>query len=335
MVVRTVAVRDTELAVPVVASGLLTTDEEVPLAFKVGGVIERLSVQEGQAVRAGQTLATLEQPEISALVDKAQAGLDKAERDLKRARALFADSVISREMLDDAETARNVAAADVRAARFNQRYASIIAPASGIILRRMAEPGQMAAPGQAMLLFGRAGRGQQVRVGLADRDAARVAPGDAADVRFDAYPGRTFRGRLERVGAAAAPGTGTYEAVIRLDERVSLGAASLASGLVADVHIHTARAQRVRVVPLEALLEGDGDRGVVWSPSPGGGVTRRVVRLASFDAERVAVREGLEGVDRVITDGAAYLSESSRVRNADDTPAAPQVPAGRPDARGK
>lgn len=315
--VTTAAVDSASLARPVLGSGLLAGKEEVPLAFKIGGVVARVDAEDGQVVRAGARLATLELTEIGALVDKAKAGLDKAERDLARARALHADSVVTREMLENAQTARDAAAADFASARFNARYASVVAPSDGVVLRRLAEPGATVAPGTPIVLFASSARGQVVRVGVPDRDVVRLGVGDAAEARFDAWPGRVFSGRVTTVGAAATPGVGTYEVELRLDAPVRLhdgGAA--ASGLVADVTITPARRQAVKLVPIEALLEGDSDRAHVWTLGADGAPVRRDVRVAFLDGDRAAIASGLEGVTEVVTGGAAYLSEGSRVERS-------------------
>ena len=315
--VTTAPVDSAALARPVLGSGLLAGKEEVPLAFKIGGVVSRVDAEDGQVVRAGASLATLELTEIGALVDKAKVGLDKAERDLARARALHADSVVTREMLENAQSARDAAAADYSSARFNARHASIVAPTDGVVLRRLAEPGATVAPGTPIVLFASSARGQVVRVGVPDRDAVRLGAGDAAEVRFDAWPGRAFAGHVTTVGAAATPGVGTYEIEIRLDAPVRLhddGAA--ASGLVADVTITPARRQAVKLVPIEALLEGDSDRAHVWTIGANGAPVRRDVRVAFLDGDRAAIAGGLEGVSEVVTGGAAYLSEGSRVERS-------------------
>jgi multidrug efflux pump subunit AcrA (membrane-fusion protein) len=187
------------------------------------------------------------------------------------------------------------------------------------VLRRFTEPGQLIGPGTPVLLLASASKGQVVRVGLPDRDIVRLVVGDPAAITFDAYPGRTWTGRVARLGAAAAPGAGTYEAEVSLDEPVAGpdGTATLASGLVGDVSIRPSRAQPVRLVPVIALLEGDGDRATVWSLDAGGAPRRHRVQVAFLDGGRAALHDGLTGIDRVVTDGAAYLTESSRVRLAD------------------
>ena len=178
-------VADTTIALPVEATGMVGAREELPLAFKIGGVVARVLVEDGEVVQAGSLLAELDQLEIGAEVRRAEAGAAQAARELARARALYRDSVISRAALEGAETAADVAEAGVEIARFNRRYAVIRAPAAGTVLRRMAEPGQQLAGGTPVLLFGSARGGQVVRVGLADRDVAQVAVGDPAVVRFE------------------------------------------------------------------------------------------------------------------------------------------------------
>lgn len=307
------SVDSASLARPVLASGLLAGKEELPLSFKIGGVVARVDAEEGQVVRAGQRLALLEQAEIGALVDKARAAFDKAERDLSRARALHADSVVTREMLENAQTGRDVAASDLRAAQFNARYAAVIAPSDGVVLRRLAEPGVTVAPGTPIVLFASSSRGQVVRAGVPDRDVVRLGVGDRAVVRFGAWPDRRWTGSVVTVGAAATPGVGTYDVEIRLDQPVRLAEGGApASGLVADVTLSPARAQAVRLVPIEALLEGDSDRAHVWVLAANGTPERRAVRVAYLDGDRVAISSGLEGVASVVTGGAAYLTEGAR-----------------------
>ncbi len=310
------AVPDTgRVARPVLATGVLAGKEEVPLAFKVGGVIARIDVEAGDAVRAGQRMAALEMPEIGAYVEKAQAGLAKADRDLARAQALFADSVITRELYENAQTARDVAASDLRAARFNAGTAALVAPGAGTVLRRLAEPGQTVGPGMPVLVYSSAGSGQVVRAGLPDRDVVRVQVGDAATVTFDAFPGRAWRGTVTRIGAAAAPGAGTYEVELALDApvRVAEGGA-LASGLAANVTLAPSRTTPVAWVPLAALVEGDDDHATVWSLSAAGVPVRHRVTIAFLDGDRAAVTAGLEGVSRIVVEGAAFLTEDVRPR---------------------
>ena len=297
------------VALPVTATGTLGPKEDVSLSFKIGGVVAQVFVDEGQAVASGQVLATLDLGEIDPAVAGARSAAEKAERDLARLRRLYADSVATLEQVQDAETGRDLARAELERATFNRRHAVITAPASGVILRRQAEAGELVQAGTPILALGSDARGQVVRAGLADRDAVRIHRGDRAVVRFDAFPGRAFAGRVSEIAAAADPMTGTYRIEVSL-ATAGGPAAGLASGLVGAVEILPAATRAVTLVPAESVLEADGSSGVVFTLAADGRTARRrAVTLAFLAGDRVAIASGLEGAHAVITDGADHLDD--------------------------
>ena len=308
--VRVVPVAIEAVARPVIATGTLGPKEEVALSFKVGGVIGRVLVDEGRIVRAGDTLAVLDLSEIDAGVARARSAAEKAERDLERAQRLYADSVATLEQMQNAQTGRDVATAELTTAVFNRRHAVIVAPSAGVILRRNAGPGELVTSGFPVVTLGSRSRGNVVRVALADRDVVQLRLGDAAEVRFDALPGRVFDGRVSEIAAAADPMTGTYRVEIAVR-----GATSLASGLVGQAELQPRAAGLLPLVPIEAVLEADGARAAVFALSADGRrAERRAVTIGFRSGDRVAIASGLDGVRAVITDGAAYLDDSTTVK---------------------
>jgi len=325
--VRVATIERVRRARPVHVTGVLASKSEVRASFKVGGLIAALSVDEGDTVRTGQVLARLTTTEIDAGVEQARQGLTKAERDLGRAQKLFEGQAATREQLDDATTAAAVARAQVRAAEFNRAHAVIRAPGDGRVLRRLAEPGELVAAGQPILVLSGDRGGWVVRVGLADRDVVRVAPNDRATIELAAYPGRTFPATVDEIASAATPPVGTYEVELRLV--LPADGPQPLSGLIASAEIDPTggdggaitgadRAGRagppeVALIPASALRDGDGKTAAVWVPNGAHGVERRAVVIAFFAGDRVAVATGLDGADRVVTDGAAYLGANSTI----------------------
>jgi RND family efflux transporter MFP subunit len=307
--VRLAEVTTESAAPPVRGTGMLHPKDEVTLSFKIGGVIDRVLVEEGDRARTGDTLAVLDLREIDAHVARARSAAEKAERDLARARRLQADSVATLEQVQDAQTGAEVARAALEAAAFDRRYSVILAPADGVVLTRSAEAGELVSPGTSILTFGSRGRGSVVRVGLADRDVARLHRGDPATVRFDLAPPRTLEGTVAEIGAAADPATGTF--------RVEIAVAApedLPSGLVGDVEIRPRAGGALPLIPVEALLEADGARGVVYAVAvPAHRAERRDVTVAFLSGDRVAVASGLEGVMHVVTDGANRVDDGDSV----------------------
>ncbi len=113
--------------VTITATGTLGAKDEIPLAFKIGGVVASVLVDEGARVKAGDRLAELDLREIDALVAKATAGAEKARRDAAPVERLYHDSVATLVQVEDAQTARTAAEADLRAARVNREFAVITA----------------------------------------------------------------------------------------------------------------------------------------------------------------------------------------------------------------
>jgi RND family efflux transporter MFP subunit len=313
--VRVAPIERVHRARPVHATGVLASKAELRASFKVGGLIAQLTVDEGDPVRKGQVLGRLTTTEIDAGVEQARQGLTKAERDLGRAEKLFAGQAATREQLDDATTAAAVSRAQVRAAEFNRQHAVIRAPGDGRVLRRLAETGEMVAPGQPIFFLSGDRAGWIVRVGLADRDVVRIAPGDQATLEFAAYPDQPFAATVDEIASAATPPLGTYEVELRLV--LPADGPQPLSGLIASVAIAPTGGQHgapeVALIPASALRDGDGKQAAVWVPDGKGGVARRTVTLAFFAGEQVAIATGLDGADTVVTDGAAYLGVTSKI----------------------
>ena len=295
------------------AIGVVAPADEVRLGFKIGGVVRAIHVEQGDRVRKGQLLAVLDDDEVAATVAQARALDDKARRDLARGDALLADEVATREQVEDLATAQSVAAAGLRTALFNARHARIEAPADGVVLRRLAEPDELVAAGQPVLVVGNTGGGWIVRAALADRDVVRIETGRSAEVTLDAFPGRRFTATVTEIAAAADPQTGTYEMKLAVDTQ----GARFVQGLVAKVVVSDPGADSVAVVPITALLEADGSEATVFVVA-GGGVARRVaIRTGRLLGERVEVLAGLAPGDRVVTEGAAWLDDRDTVRVLD------------------
>ncbi len=312
-----VAVAANGAAAPTIrTTAMLAHKDEMRLAFKIGGVIASISVDEGAAVKAGQVLAELELAEIGSQVEQSRQLLRKAERDLERGERLYRDQVIPLESLQDLKTQRDIAAQALKGTSFNREYAVITAPSDGVVLRKLAQARETVAPGAPVLVLGSVDAGYVLKASLADRDVVQLALGDQAEVGFDALPGTALTAEVTRLPAAADSRTGMFDIELALaatDPR-------LRSGLVARLALTPASASAATLVrvPIAAILEGDRDRASVFVFDAGKEtVSRRAVEVAFIDGDQVALASGLDAGAEVVTDGAAYVEEGKRVRVVD------------------
>lgn len=309
--VELVAPRLVEVAEPVRAVGRLESSEETRLAFKSPGVVGRLLVDIGDRVEAGQLLAELEPTGLEAALTRAREELVKAERDLARAEELQRQQLVAREALDNARTARDLAAAALEAARFDRRFAEIRASASGRVLARHVEPREVVAAGEPVLSVSSAERGWLLRVAVSDREAVRLEPGAAAELRFDAFPGERFRATVTRVAAQADPVTATFAVELGLAEPDP----RLLSGLIGHAGIRPRPEGEALLVPAAALV-GAGEGQARLYVAEEGRAALRTVSIGRLRNDGVLVLDGLTAADRVIVGGASRVDDGSPVHAA-------------------
>ena len=310
-----VAAATTGPAAPTIrTNGLLANKDEIRLAFKVGGVIRKLAVSAGEHVRKGQRLAEIEQTEVNAQVEQARQAHEKAKRDVSRGERLYEDKVISLEQLQDLRTQAAVAEAGLNSAEFNSNYAAIVAPRDGTVLRKLAEERELVAAGAPVLVLGAQDKGFIVRTGLADREIVQVRLGDAAQVHLDALPDASLSGKITEVASAADGASGMFRIEVTLDP-INL---PLKSGLVAKLTVvpSSATAGSRVYVPIGAIVEGDGRTARLFVLDKDK-ARRRDVEVAFIEGEKVAIANGIEAGEQVITDGAQYLEDGEQVTLAE------------------
>lgn len=295
---------------PLRVSGTLAPDSSSRLSFLVAGVIGQCLAEDGQRVSKGQVLARLDQRQIQAQADQAKAALDKAGRDLERAQSLYDQKVASLEQLQNARTARDVAATNEEMASFALERSVIVAPADGTVVRRLAEQGEAVGAGAPVFAFASRAGGWRLRVMVSDRDFVAVRRGDRATVRMSAWPDRAFTAYVADLAEAPDPTTGLFEIRLAFDG----DPAGFVSGLFGTAEIESGAPLDCFVVPPEAVVDENGGEAKVFVPDPSGGSARaRRVRIARMTDSKVYLTKGLEGVPSVVARGAAFLSDGSPI----------------------
>lgn len=302
---------ETNAAFPIQCTGLLSSKRLIKLSFKTGGIIARINVDEGSPVKKGQVIASLEMTEIAAQVDQTKLALEKAERDLKRIKSLYKDTVATLEQLQDATSAYKAASENCKIAEFNQQYSHITAPANGKIISKLAEEHELVGPGMPVLVFIEQGKDEWVvKAGVSDKDAVKIKAGDKAEVFFDAFPDKAFPAYVSQIAEMVDPQSGTFEVEITVNPQQE----RLINGLVAKVNIESLNEQLVTLVPPEAVTEADGIKGYVYVVEAADTTAKKVeVTIAYLDNKYIAVIEPINSLGTIITEGASYLEDGSKI----------------------
>jgi HlyD family secretion protein len=301
----------------VVATGTIEPATEVEVRPRIPGIVERILVTEGQSVEKGQPLVEIERDLLAAQVREAEASRDAAvverrfaESELERAKQLVANKAKSQQHLDDMQARHDGAVARVAKAEAGLSnlatqlsYAQITSPLAGRVLDIPVEEGNAVAPVTAVtggsLLLSIAGNDALHLDGLVDEnEIARVAVGQPARIRTEAFAGRVFEGRVREIKPVGerVQNVTYFRVEIEVTDR---DAAQLSPRMSGDADIVTEVVEDAVSVP-ETALAYKGDLVLVRLPNGDGGTEERPVRIGIVDGARVQVLEGLADGDRVV-----------------------------------
>lgn len=294
------------------ASGKFTTDDETMLSFKTGGIINQVLVGEGDRVKKGQLLATLDLTEVKAGVNQAQLGYEKALRDYERAQRLLADSVATLEQTQNAKTALDIASQVLDAAKFNLSYSQIRAVKDGYVLRKFANIGQQVSAGTPVFQTNGIGKKDWIlKATLSDKDWASIQEGDIAEIITGVEAAKSFPGKVAKKSQSADPMTGTYSVEVEFSGDTP---SYLASGMFGTAKIKASETGNSWYIPFDALLDANGGEGFVFVASDSDTAIRIPVKIGKVLPDRVQVTAGLEGYSKLIVTGSAYLSDKSPIQ---------------------
>lgn len=299
------------------AYGIIRSDKEAGLSFKIAGLIKTLDADTGDQVKKGQVLARLDQREIDAQAARAQASAAKARRDLARIEPLLKNGFISQQRVDDARSAVAVANAELRQIEFNRSLATITAPSDGVVLARHADLNEIVAAGAPVLTVSQGTAGFIFKASLSDSAVAKLKIGDKAEIRLDAFKDQPVKGHLRRLSAMSDAQTGTFGVEITLDETP----AGVESGFIGKARIAPSGVAKstTLAIPASAILEGHGATATVYvvdEKDMTAHMTR--VTLNGLLDDHVLVTKGLKEGDKVVSAGAPYLRDGVKVNIVTD-----------------
>lgn len=301
----------TNIAVSIQATGLLSTENEVKYAFKIGGVIEKIFVKEGETFKKGQLLATLNSTEIEAQYQRELLNLEKAKRDYIRINNLYLDSVATLEQLQNVRTSAELAEKSLETVRFNKKYARIVALNEGFVTSKYANEGEIIAPSSTVLAINETSSKNSwiVNLGITDKDWKNIEINQKANILIDAFPDKNFSGIVSKKSMSANPLSGTYTVELKILNPNQ----ECAIGMFAKATIDNSLKNNVSIIPFDALIEAEGNKASVFVPI-GTKVKRIPVIIESFNNDYVVIKSGLENYDTVVTSNSAFLNENSIIK---------------------
>jgi RND family efflux transporter MFP subunit len=345
--VRVEAVKLESVPDEIVAPGTVASAATAQVAARVMGTVTSVLVREGDAVKAGQVLVTLDERELAerrsgarAAVEEsthakeevargvaaAQAQADVMGKTYERYAMLRDKKSVSPQEFDEVEAKQRAAQEGLAGAKARQQqvasmaeraqaesrametvagYARVTAPFNGVVVRRMVEPGAMAAPGVSLVVVEDTSR-YRIEVTFDAADAAGVQRGSKSRVELDALPGKSFSGSVVEMEAGADAASHTVRARIELPRD-----AAIRSGLFGRAWF--ARGEKKAIaLPASAVLHRGQLHGV-YAVDAEGIARLRMVTPGKSMGDKIEILSGISAGERVVMDAANRELDGKKV----------------------
>lgn len=307
------------------AVGTAMANEQVTLAAPVTERIVRLNFDDGDFVRAGQTLAVLAAGQESAQLAEAQARAREAGQQLDRIETLRERGFATKTQLDQQVAASAQARAQAAQARATIGDRVIAAPFAGWVSLRTISPGAVVQAGTEIATISDISR-IKLDFSVPETLLSAITPGMGIEARSAAFPDQPFRGTIDSIDPVIDPTT----RAVKVRAILPNGDRKLRPGMLLTVNIESA--PRLALAVPELAVVGEGEARYVYTLAPGSRAKRTPVRTGARMNGRVEIVEGLRPGQQVITDGVVKVADGMQVRLAGPQNAIP--PAERQPAKG-
>jgi RND family efflux transporter MFP subunit len=309
-----------QVARTITASGPLAAKRDQPIGVAgSGGRVVRVLVDAGTWVHAGQVLAVIDRAvqaqqaaQMAAQVESARANAALAQSNYERALALQGRGFVSKAEIDSKKATRDAANAQVRVAQaqLGQMRAEIgrlnvVAPASGLILDRSVEVGQVVGPGSGALFRLAEGGQMEMRAQLAQQDLAQVHVGIPASVT-PVGSDRSFSGTVWQVAPVIDPQSRLGEVRISVPYDPAMRPGGFAEAKI------TAGTTVAPMLPQSAVLSDDKGN-FVYIVNGKNQVERRDIQIGNVNDAGVTIASGLSGREAVVLSAGPFLAPGQKV----------------------
>ena len=301
-----------------------------PVITQVGGPVSRILVVPGQHVKTGQPMLDVSSPDYSQLLDaylKAADSFRLADKNWVRAQDLYQHHAIAQRDLEQSESDRNQAQADLNAADQGMRILGIrnpgdlakapssalipvLAPIGGEVVERMVSPGQVVQAGQTQAFTISNLSNVWVLANVYQADLAAVRTGDDVVVETDSYPDR-FHGRISYVSPALDPNTRTLQARIVVDNPGE----KLKRDMYCTVTVTAGSIPNAIALPDASVLRDDNNQPFVYLAIGANQFGRRDVEIGESLDGKTHILRGLSPGERVVGDGSLFLQFANSLQH--------------------
>ncbi|MCE5346458.1 MAG: efflux RND transporter periplasmic adaptor subunit [Bacteroidales bacterium] len=291
--------------------GVVEESQSVPLSFLIAGTVEKVSVDEGEHVKKGQLLASLNSTSFQNAYQVAEAKEKQAQDAYERLSSVYKNGSLPEVKMVEIETGLEQAKSLVRIAKKNLEDCVLYSPVSGLAGKRSIEPGMNVIPGVPVITLVKIDK-VFIKVSVPENEIASIKVGQAASVRVAALKNEVFTGKIEHKGVIGNPLSHTYDikiAVANINEKLN-------PGMVCNVLLTKSSTGNYAYVPQQVVQIDNNERKYVYiADQSSDRAVRKIIETGSLWGNgNIIVTNGLKEGDLVIVEGYQKIDENTSVK---------------------
>lgn len=290
--------------------GTLLANEMVEIKSEVAGTVEKIHFKEGEQVKAGAALITLDESKFAAAVAEAEATFELSKANYERSKQLFESRLVSQQESDQVAASYEAQKASLDLKRRQLKDARIHAPFEGVMGSRQISPGQVISANTTLTWLVDLDP-VKVEINVPERFLDQLKVGQTIDVGVAAFPEQRFKGEVYFIGPFVDPATRTALLKAQTPNPDHI----LKPGMFANLELTLKVRDEAVVIPETALSQVlDDNRGMVFVVDDSMTAQLRQVRLGVRLAGEMEVLSGVQAGERVVVEGTQKIAPGAKVK---------------------
>jgi RND family efflux transporter MFP subunit len=290
-------------------SGTIEPLQTIPLSFENAGTVESVFVQEGEFVKKGQVLATIDKVDDVSLNKATEAKYRQAKDAYDRLKPVYEKGSLPEIKWIEIETSLREAEAQMQLSKSSISKCTMRAPVSGMVGKRNVEPGQSSISLKDPIELVKI-ETILVKISVAENEICNIKKGQKASFSISALHDKTFTGTVSSVGVVADFISRTYEVKI-MAQNPDL---EIKPGMVCDVNLNTAEERSCIIVSNNAVSkDNEGKSYVYLVNSDNKTVKKKIVKVNSYLNNGIEVTSGITPGQVIVIEGKEKLSDNSLI----------------------
>jgi len=291
-------------------SGIVEPSQTIPLTFRTSGTVEKVLVEEGDFVKKGQLLATIDETDARNMLEITQSKYQQALDAYNRLKSVYDKGSLPEIKWVEMETNLSQAKSSLELAKNNLEKCKLISPSSGIIGKRNIEPGMSSinltgTPLEIVDL-----KTVHIKIPVPEKEVSKIKKGLNADISVAALGNKHFEGKIINVSPVADKFSRTYDAKIEINNP----GFELKPGMVCDVNLHLQLDNSIVLVPYPSVTRDENGNAFVFLVDKiNKKAVKQLVETGNYVGSDVEILAGLTEGQEIVCDGKYKLSDNSLI----------------------